>query len=86
MVPLCDPGPIEHSHIPIHAAAVRCARARSSWPCSRGRRGGSAEIGRKLVARYRGLVTDVEFNIPATTAREQGLLHELVQDIRRDAA
>ena len=38
------------------------------------------------MARYRGLVTDVEFSIPATTAREQGLLHELVQDIRRDAA
>ena len=26
-----------------------------------------AEIGRKLVARYRGLVTDVEFSIPAAT-------------------
>jgi hypothetical protein len=38
------------------------------------------------VARYRGLVTDVEFSIPAPTAREQGLLRELVQDIRRDAA
>lgn len=38
------------------------------------------------MARYRGLVTDVEFSIPATTAREQGLLGALVQDIRRDAA
>ncbi|MGH7385238.1 MAG: hypothetical protein ACREKG_08635 [Candidatus Rokuibacteriota bacterium] len=45
-----------------------------------------AEIGRKLVERYRGLVTDVEFSIPAGTAREQGILRELVQDIRRDAS
>ncbi len=85
MVPLFDPGPIEHSDISIHVAAVRCARARSSWPCSRGRRGGRRcprasatrcstptrwSAPRKLVARYRGLVTDVEFSIPAITARE----------------
>jgi hypothetical protein len=43
-----------------------------------------AEIGRKLVERYRGLVTDVEFSIPAATAREQGILRELVEDIRRE--
>jgi len=45
-----------------------------------------AEIGRRLVERYRGLVTDVEFSIPAGTPREQGILRELAQDIRREAA
>ena len=45
-----------------------------------------AEIGRRLVERYRGLVTDVEFSIPAGTPREQGILRELVQDIRREAS
>jgi hypothetical protein len=45
-----------------------------------------AEIGRKLVARYRGLVTDVEFSIPATTVGERGILRELVQEIRRETA
>ena len=44
------------------------------------------QIGRKLVARYRGLVTDVEFSIPAATAGKQGILRELVQDIRRETA
>lgn len=44
-----------------------------------------AEIGRRLVARYRGLVTDVEFSIPAGTERERATLRELVQDIRREA-
>jgi len=45
-----------------------------------------AEIGRKLVERYRGLVTDVEFSIPASTERERGILRELVQDIQREVA
>lgn len=44
------------------------------------------EIGRKLLERYRGLVTDVEFSIPATTEREQGILRELVQEVRREVA
>jgi hypothetical protein len=44
-----------------------------------------AQIGRKLVERYRGLVTDVEFSIPAATAAEQGILRELVQEIRRES-
>jgi probable F420-dependent oxidoreductase len=44
------------------------------------------EIGRKLVARYRGLVTDVEFSIPAATEHERGILRELVQEIRREAS
>lgn len=43
-----------------------------------------AQIGRKLVERYRGLVTDVEFSIPAATPGEQGILRELVQEIRRE--
>jgi hypothetical protein len=38
------------------------------------------------VERYRGLVTDVEFSIPAATASEQGVLRELVQEVRREAA
>ncbi len=45
-----------------------------------------ADIGRRLVARYRGLVTDVEFSIPAGTERERGILRELVEDVRREAA
>jgi len=45
-----------------------------------------ADIGRKLVERYRGLVTDVEFSIPAGTERERGILRELVQEVRREAA
>ncbi|HEX5528144.1 MAG TPA: LLM class flavin-dependent oxidoreductase, partial [Methylomirabilota bacterium] len=45
-----------------------------------------AEIGRKLVDRYRGLVTDVEFSIPASTPREREILRDLVQEIRREAA
>ena len=45
---------------------------------------GLVEIGRKLVARYRGLVTDVEFSIPAATEAERGVLRELLQDIRAD--
>ncbi len=44
------------------------------------------EIGRRLVERYRGLVTDVEFSIPAGTERERGRLRELVDEIRREAA
>jgi probable F420-dependent oxidoreductase len=44
-----------------------------------------AEIGRALVERYRGLVTDVEFSIPAATAGEQGILRELIQEVRREA-
>jgi probable F420-dependent oxidoreductase len=40
------------------------------------------EIGRKLVDRYRGLITDVEFSIPAATERERGTLRELVKDLQ----
>lgn len=45
-----------------------------------------ADIGRRLIERYRGLVTDVEFSIPAGTEREREILRELVRDIRREAA
>lgn len=45
-----------------------------------------ADIGRRLVQRYRGLVTDVEFSIPAGTERERGILRELVQDIRKESS
>jgi alkanesulfonate monooxygenase SsuD/methylene tetrahydromethanopterin reductase-like flavin-dependent oxidoreductase (luciferase family) len=45
-----------------------------------------AEIGRKLVDRYRGLVTDVEFSIPVATERDRSILRELVQEIRREGA
>jgi hypothetical protein len=38
------------------------------------------------VERYRGLVTDVEFSIPAATPAEQGILRELLQEIRRASA
>lgn len=41
------------------------------------------EIGRKLEERYRGLVTDAEFSIPAGTERERGILRELLQELRR---
>jgi probable F420-dependent oxidoreductase len=41
------------------------------------------EIGRRLIERYRGLITDVEFSIPAGTEREREVLRDLVRDIRR---
>jgi alkanesulfonate monooxygenase SsuD/methylene tetrahydromethanopterin reductase-like flavin-dependent oxidoreductase (luciferase family) len=44
-----------------------------------------AEIGAKLAERYRGLVSDVEFSIPAGSERERGILRELVRDLQRPA-
>jgi hypothetical protein len=41
------------------------------------------EIGTKLIERYRGLITDVEFSIPAGTEHERATLRELVRDIQR---
>ena len=41
------------------------------------------EIGTRLIARYRGLITDVEFSIPAATDAERATLRALVQDIQR---
>jgi len=43
------------------------------------------EIGKSLIERYRGLITDVEFSIPAGTEAERARLRELVQDIKRAA-
>lgn len=40
------------------------------------------EIGRKLIERYRGLITDVEFSIPAGTAAERERLTQLVKDLQ----
>jgi hypothetical protein len=47
--------------------------------------GTSDEIGKKLIARYRGLITDVEFSIPVGTATERAILRDLVRDIQRAA-
>ena len=43
------------------------------------------EIGRKLIERYRGLITDVEFSIPASTEGERERLRALVREIQRAA-
>jgi hypothetical protein len=43
------------------------------------------EIGHRLIERYRGLITDVEFSIPAGTERERDILRELVRDIQRES-
>jgi len=45
-----------------------------------------AEIGPRLRERYRGLITDVEFSIPAASEQDRGLLREIVQDLRRPGA
>jgi probable F420-dependent oxidoreductase len=42
------------------------------------------EIGRKLVDRYGGLVTDVEFSIPCATPAEQSTMRALLAEIRAD--
>jgi probable F420-dependent oxidoreductase len=41
------------------------------------------EIGTKLIERYRGLITDVEFSIPAGSERERAILRDLVEDIKK---
>ena len=41
------------------------------------------EIGTKLIERYRGLITDVEFSIPAGSEHERATLREIVRDIQR---
>jgi probable F420-dependent oxidoreductase len=41
------------------------------------------EIGKRLIERYRGLITDVEFSIPAGTEQERNTLRDLVRDIQR---
>jgi probable F420-dependent oxidoreductase len=41
------------------------------------------EIGTKLIERYRGLITDVEFSIPAATDADRATLRDLVQQLHR---
>jgi probable F420-dependent oxidoreductase len=41
------------------------------------------EIGKKLIERYGGLITDVEFSIPAATEAERAALRDLVRDLQR---
>ena len=44
------------------------------------------EIGAKLVARYGGIVSDIEFSIPCTTPQEQSTMRALIKQIRADTA
>jgi probable F420-dependent oxidoreductase len=41
------------------------------------------EIGKKLIDRYGGLITDVEFSIPAGSESERATLRDLVRDLQR---
>ncbi len=43
------------------------------------------EIGRKLVQRYGGLVSDIEFSIPCETAQERATMRELIAQVRAEA-
>lgn len=44
------------------------------------------EIGRKLVERYGGLVTDVEFSIPCNTPEEKATMRQLLDQLRKEVA
>ncbi len=44
------------------------------------------EIGRKLVERYGGLVSDIEFSIPCTTDAEKATMRELLAQLRAERA
>ena len=44
------------------------------------------EIGRKLVQRYGGLVTDIEFSIPCQTASEQATMRDLLRQLRAETS
>ncbi len=44
------------------------------------------EIGKKLVQRYGGLVTDVEFSIPCTTPAEKATMRDLLGQLRAERA
>lgn len=44
------------------------------------------EIGRKLVERYGGLCTDVEFSIPCTTPEEKATMRDLIEQVRKEVA
>lgn len=44
------------------------------------------EIGRKLVRRYGGLCTDVEFSIPCSTPEEKATMRALIEQVRKEVA
>jgi probable F420-dependent oxidoreductase len=44
------------------------------------------EIGQKLIARYGGLVTDIEFSIPCTSGEEKAAMRRLLAEIRTGRA
>ena len=44
------------------------------------------EIGRKLVQRYGGLCTDVEFSIPCNTPEEKATMRALIEQVRKEVA
>ena len=41
------------------------------------------EIGKRLIERYGGLITDVEFSIPASSEAERATLRDVVRDLQR---
>lgn len=44
------------------------------------------EIGTKLVQRYGGIVSDIEFSIPCTTPAEKATMRDLIEQVRRETA
>jgi probable F420-dependent oxidoreductase len=44
------------------------------------------EIGRKLVDRFGGIVSDIEFSIPCSTPEEKATMRSLIQQIRAEVA
>ena len=44
------------------------------------------EIGRKLVQRYGGIVSDIEFSIPCSTQDERSTMRQLIKDMRAELA
>lgn len=44
------------------------------------------EIGQRLVERYGGLVSDIEFSIPCVTREEQATMRQLIKQVQTEAA
>ncbi len=44
------------------------------------------EIGRRLVERYGGIVSDIEFSIPCTTPEEKAMMRHLIAQVQREVA
>jgi hypothetical protein len=42
------------------------------------------EIGSKLVERYGGLVTDIEFSIPCTDDKERSVMRDLLAQLKSE--